>query len=99
VPFQCHSTNLELAFGMDTAKQFISYARAKFIKRLMDNAFTNEILKYTAENHIINSNVDKYFDQLKVQREHRCMHKLIDDVEDEIEKFNKLKKNEKIRNR
>jgi hypothetical protein len=92
VPFQCHSNNLQLDFGMDTAEEYISYARAKFIKRLIDNAFTNEILKYTAENHIINSNADKYFDHLEVQREHRCMHKLIENVEDEIEKFKELRK-------
>jgi len=47
VPIQCHSTNLQLAFDMDTAEQYISYSRAKFIKQLMENAFTNEILKYT----------------------------------------------------
>ena len=36
--------------------------------------------------------MDKYFDQLEVQREQRYMHKLIDIVEDEIEKFENLRK-------
>jgi len=79
-----NSTNLQLAFDMDTAEQYISYSRAKFIKQLMENAFTNEILKYTAENHIINSKTDKYFDLMEVHHDHRCMHKLIEAVENEI---------------
>ena len=42
IPIQCHNTDLQLAFGMDSAEQYIAYSRAKFIKRLNDNAYIQE---------------------------------------------------------
>jgi hypothetical protein len=34
ISIQCHTTDLQLAFGIDSAEQYIALSKAKFIKRL-----------------------------------------------------------------
>jgi hypothetical protein len=67
IPIQCHSTNLQYAFGMDTTTQFIENSLAKFIVRLYDNAYTLELLKYTIDNKIKNSMSDKFFNYYEIK--------------------------------
>ena len=95
IPIQCHHTDLQLAFGMDSAEQYIAYSRAKFIKRLNDNAYTREIMIFTLNNQIKNSMTDKYFNTHKVNENERSYNKLIEIVEEEIDKFKSFNKNRK----
>jgi len=92
---QCHTTDLQRAFDIDTTDQYINFSRAKFIKRLLSNALTREIIIYTLENKIKNSLTDKYFSQHNIPSNERTSEKLIDLVSSEICKYNCLKKERK----
>jgi len=95
VPIQCHTTDLQRAFGMDTTDQYINFLRAKFIKRLLSNSLQREIIIYTLENNIKNSLTDKYFSQHDIPANERTSKRLIDLVNSEICKYNCLKKDRK----
>ena len=84
---QCHNTDLQLAFGMNSAEQYIAYYRAKFIKRLNDNAYTREIMIFTLNNEIKNNH--------GVSQSEWSYDKLVEIVEAEIDKFKSFKKDRK----
>ena len=99
IPIQCHTSNLQIAFGMDTGDQYLNNCKAKFIKRLMENDMTNGILKYTIENRVPNSLAMHFFDRMEVSLNERTYNKLIETSFDEIDKYKQLKnerKNPKI---
>ena len=87
ISIQCHNTVLQLAFGMDSAEQYIAYSRAKFIKRLNDNAYTREIMIFSLNNEIKNSMTNKYLNTHEVSQNETSYDKLIEIVEAEIDKF------------
>jgi hypothetical protein len=95
VPIQCHITDLQRAFGMDTTEEYINFSRAKVIKRLLSNAFTREIIIYTLDNQIKNSLTDKYFNQHNILSNERTFEKLIYLVCSEIYRYKRLKKERK----
>jgi len=80
---------------MDTTNQYINFSRAKFLKRLLSNSLTREIIIYTVENNIKNSLTDKYFIQHDMPSNKRTSKRLIDLVNSEICKCNCLKKERK----
>jgi hypothetical protein len=84
VPIQCHTTDLQREF-----------LKSKFIKRLLSNAFTLEIIINTLENNKKNSLTDKYFNQHNNLSNERTSEKLIDLVSSENYKYNCLKKERK----
>ena len=72
---------------MDSAEQYIAYSRAKFIKRLNDNAYTREIMIFSLNNEIKNSMTNKYLNTHEVSQNETSYDKLIEIVEAEIDKF------------
>ena len=62
VPIQCHTSNLQTAFEIDTFIQFCELSKSKFIKRLTDNAYTKKILEYTITNEVKGSLAVEYID-------------------------------------
>ena len=95
MPIQCHTSDLQMAFGMDTGDQYLNNCKAKFIKRLMENDMTNGILKYTIENRVPNSLAMHYFDRMEVNLSERRFNKLIEMSFDEIDKYKQLKNERK----
>jgi hypothetical protein len=86
VPILCHTTDFQRAFGMDTTEQYVNFSRAKFIRRLLSNASTREIIIQPDK---------KYFNRQNILTNERTFEKLIDLVCSEIDKYKCLKKERK----
>jgi hypothetical protein len=94
VPVQCHTTDLQIACGMDTAEQYMSNCKAKFIKRLSENSLTSKILRYTIENRVPNSLSTHFFNNFCISEGDRTYERILSLSNEEILKF-KLLKNER----
>jgi len=91
MPIQCHTTDLVIAFGMDTCEQYLNNCKAKFIHRLTCNETTKSILQYTIKEKIKNSLTMSYFDKHEICEDDRTYDKLVEISLYEIKKFNLLK--------
>jgi hypothetical protein len=74
MPIKCHTSDLQVAFGIDTGKQYLNNCKAKFVKRL--DMIENKILKYTIKNRVPNSLATHYFDRMEVSLNKRTCNKL-----------------------
>ncbi len=95
IPIQCHISDLQIAFGMDTGDQYLNKCKAKFIKRLIENEMTNNVLKYTIENRVPNSLSMHFFERMEVNVNERTYNRLIEMSYDEIDKYKELKNERK----
>ncbi len=94
VPIQCHTIDLQIACGMDTAEQYMSNCKAKFIKRLSENSLNSKILRYTIENRVPNSLSTHFFNNFCISESDRTYERILSLSNEEILKF-KLLKNER----
>ena len=80
---------------MDTAEQYMSNCKAKFIKRLSENSLTSKILRYTIENRVPNSLSTHFFNNFCISESDRTYERILSLSNEEILKFKSLKNERK----